>query len=96
MRRAALLGLGIVGGTTPIQVLPRTPAPTISTATDTRIAIAGDTGTGPGSDIEATVQTIVDQGQERDYDGLVLPGDLIYPEGEGDQARSRITDVFPP
>ena len=93
---AALLGFGILGDTTPTQVLPRTPAPAVSTATITRLAIAGDTGTGPGSAIEATVQTMVDQSRQRDYDGLVLLGDLIYPEGEADQARSRITDVFPP
>lgn len=94
---AALLGLGIVGGrATPSPELPRTPAPAVSTAIDTRIAIAGDTGTGPGSAIEATVQTMVDQSRQRDYDGLVLLGDLIYPEGDADQARSKITDVFAP
>ncbi len=92
----ALLGCGIVGDTTPTQVLPRTPAPAISTATDTRIAIAGDTGTGPSSAFKATVQTMVDQGQQRDYDEFVLLGDLIYPEGDVDQARNRITDVFTP
>ena len=39
---------------------------------------------------------MVDQAKQRDYDGLVLLGDLIYPEGDADQARSRITDVFEP
>jgi 3',5'-cyclic AMP phosphodiesterase CpdA len=58
--------------------------------------VAGDTGTGPGSAIEATVKAMVDQGRGRDYDGLVLLGDLIYPEGDADQAASRITDVFMP
>jgi len=93
---AALLGLGLVSGTTPAPELPTNPPPAVSAATVTRIAIAGDTGTGPGSAIEATVQTMVDQGQQRGYDGLVLLGDLIYPEGDADQARSRITDVFAP
>lgn len=94
---AALLGLGIVGGTaTPSPGLSRTPVPAVSTAIDTRIAIAGDTGTGPDSAIEATVQTMLDQGRQRSYDGLVLLGDLIYPEGDADQAQNRITDVFAP
>lgn len=93
---AALLGFGIVGSTTPAEELPRTSVPAVSTATVTRIAVAGDTGTGPGSAIEATVKTMVDQGCQRRYDGLVLLGDLIYPEGDADQAASRITDVFMP
>ncbi|GAB3038081.1 acid phosphatase [Nocardioides flavus (ex Wang et al. 2016)] len=93
---AALLGFGIVGDTTTTPMLPSTPAPAVSPATHTRIAIAGDTGTGPGSAIEATVQTMVDQSRQRDYNGLVLLGDLIYPEGDADQARSTITDVFAP
>jgi 3',5'-cyclic AMP phosphodiesterase CpdA len=39
---------------------------------------------------------MVDQARQREYDGLVLLGDLIYPEGDADQARSRITEVFAP
>lgn len=93
---AALFGFGIVGDSTPARELPRSPAPAVSTMTLTRIAVAGDTGTGPGSAIEDTVQTMVDQSRQREYDGLVLLGDLIYPEGDADQARSRITDVFMP
>lgn len=94
---AALLGFGIVGDRkAPSSELPRTHPPAVAKAIDTRIAIAGDTGTGPDSAIEATVQTMVEQSQQRHYDGLVLLGDLIYPEGDADQARSRITDVFAP
>ncbi|WP_084622961.1 metallophosphoesterase family protein [Nocardioides sp. CF8] len=92
----ALLALGIVGGTTRPDEVARTPAPAVSIATLTRIAVAGDTGTGPGSAIDETVRAMVDQAKQRDYDGLVLLGDLIYPEGDADQARSRITDVFEP
>jgi len=91
-----LLGFGIVGGNTPAPEPPRSPAPAVSTATVTRIAVAGDTGTGPGSAIEATVKSMVEQGRRRHYDGLVLLGDLIYPEGDADLAASRITDVFKP
>ena len=93
---AALLGFGIVGSTTSAEELRRTPVPAVSPATVTRIAVAGDTGTGTGSAIEATVKAMVDQGRGRDYDGLVLLGDLIYPEGDADQVASRITDVFMP
>lgn len=91
---AALFGFGIVGGTTPAEDVPRTSA--VSPATLTRIAVAGDTGTGTGSAIEATVKAMVDQGRQHDYDGLVLLGDLVYPEGDADQAAARITDVFMP
>jgi len=93
---AALFGFGFVGGTTPAAEVPRTSAPAVSPATLTRIAVAGDTGTGTGSAIEGTVKAMVDQGRGRDYDGLVLLGDLVYPEGDADQAASRITDVFMP
>lgn len=91
-----LLGFGIVGGSPPAAGPPRTPTPAVSTATVTRVAVAGDTGTGPGSAIEGTVKSMVDQDRQRRYDGLVLLGDLVYPEGDADQARSRITEVFAP
>jgi len=91
-----LIGFGVVGGLTPTEELPRTPTPAVPTTTVTRIALAGDTGTGPGSAIEATVTAMNEQGRLRNYDGLVLLGDLIYPEGDADQAASRITDVFTP
>ena len=93
---AVLLHFGIVGGSTPAAEPPRSPTPAVSTETVTRIAVAGDTGTGPGSAIEGTVKTMVDQGRQRHYDGLVLLGDLVYPEGDADLAASRITDVFKP
>jgi len=93
---AALLGFGIVGSTTPAEELARTSVPAVSPATVTRLAVAGDTGTGPGSAIDETVKAMVDQGRGRDYDGLVLLGDLIYPEGDADQVAARITGVFMP
>ena len=96
---AALVGFGVVGDTrdaTPAGELPRTTAPVVTPATVTRIALAGDTGTGPGSAIERTVAAMVDQSLQRRYDGLVLLGDLIYPAGDADQAAARITDVFAP
>ena len=93
---AALLGFGVVGGPTPAEEVARTSVPAVSAATVTRIAVAGDTGTGTGSAIEATVQAMVNQARQHAYDGLVLLGDLIYPEGDADQAAVRITDVFAP
>jgi len=93
---AILIGFGVVGGSAPIEELSRTPTPAVPASTLTRIALAGDTGTGPGSAIAATVTAMVDQGRRRNYDGLVLLGDLIYPEGDADQAAARITNVFTP
>ncbi len=93
---AALIGFVIVAGTTPAEELPRSSVPAVSTGTVTRIAVAGDTGTGPGSAIEATVKVMADQARQRDYDGLVLLGDLVYPAGDADQADSTIIDVFAP
>jgi 3',5'-cyclic AMP phosphodiesterase CpdA len=91
-----LMGFGILGGSAPPDELSRTPVPAVSPATVTRIAVAGDTGTGPGGAIDGTVEAIVAQGKQRDYDGLILLGDLIYPEGDAEQARSAITEVFAP
>lgn len=58
--------------------------------------MAGDTGTGPGTDIEATVDQMVEESQQDPYDGLVLLGDLIYPEGEAAETDSRVLEVFSP
>ncbi len=58
--------------------------------------MAGDTGTGAGSAIEQTVREMLAQDDEHGYDGLLLLGDLIYPEGDAAQAPSRISGVFEP
>jgi len=93
---AIWIGFSVLGGPTPIEELSRTPTPAAPASTLTRIALAGDTGTGPGSAIDATVTAMVDEGRRRNYDGLVLLGDLIYPDGDADQAAARITNVFTP
>ncbi len=72
------------------------PAPSLEHEPSTRLAIAGDTGTGEGSAIEATVQQMLAQDDSYRYDALVLLGDLIYPEGDAEQVPSRISDVFDP
>ncbi len=93
---AVLLILGIAGRSTPPGEPLRSPTPAVSAATVTRVAVAGDTGTGPGSAIDETVMAMVDEGRQRRYDGLLVLGDLIYPEGDADQVANRITDVFEP
>lgn len=73
------------------------PAPTAAPpGTLTRIAATGDTGTGPGTPVERTVAAMVRQGRERAYDGLLLLGDLVYPDGRADQVQARVLDVFEP
>ena len=72
------------------------PAPSLEQEPATRLAIAGDTGTGAGSAIEATVQQMLAQDDSYGYDALVLLGDLIYPEGDAAQVPSRISGVFDP
>ena len=72
------------------------PAPTLTQAPTTRLAVAGDTGTGVGSVIDATVEEMLSQDDSYAYDALVLLGDLIYPEGDAEQATSRISGVFEP
>ncbi|MEJ7834269.1 MAG: metallophosphoesterase [Nocardioides sp.] len=91
---AVSLGSGLLHRGSP--ELPRTPLPAVSAATTTRIAVAGDTGTGADSAIEGTVKSIVEQDRQHGYDGLVLLGDLVYPDGEAEQAPERVTDVFEP
>lgn len=91
-----LLAVGLAGGRPQAEMTPTSPAPEAPATTVTRIAVAGDTGTGPGSPIEDTVRAMVDQGRHRGYDGLVLLGDLIYPDGDADRTTSRIVDVFAP
>lgn len=93
---AALVGLTASDDRPPDANVDVTALPAVPAQTATRIAVAGDTGTGPGSAIEQTVEVMTKQDRQRRYDGLILLGDLIYPEGDSDQARSRITDVFAP
>ena len=88
------LGLGACSGTESNVTVP--PAPALTGTPTTRLAVAGDTGTGPGSRVEATVETMVRQDADRGFDGLVLLGDLVYPEGDAAQAPARITGVFDP
>ncbi len=93
---AVLIGFGITSDPAHTPALPRSSTPAAPASTLTRIALAGDTGTGPGGAIDATVAAMVAEGRRRSYDGLVLLGDLIYPDGEADQTGATITDVFSP
>lgn len=79
-----------------------TPAPQASTEAppsdkglESRIAIAGDTGT-RGAAAEATasrMQADSEQGP-RPFDALILLGDIIYPNGNSDLTMSSVTDLF--
>lgn len=93
---ALALGLSACSGTSVSDNATVPSAPALTGPSTTRLAVAGDTGTGPGSSIEATVKVMVDQDADRGFDGLVLLGDLIYPEGDSAQAPARITRIFDP
>lgn len=61
----------------------------------TRLAVAGDTGT--GSDPErATAQEMAAQARTDPYNALVLLGDLVYPDGDPSLVTQRVTDPFSP
>jgi 3',5'-cyclic AMP phosphodiesterase CpdA len=72
------------------------PVPSLTKAPTTRLAMAGDTGTGAGSAIDATVEEMLVQDDSYGYDALVLLGDLIYPDGDAEEVPSRINGVFEP
>ncbi len=75
---------------------PTSSSPLTTQEPATRLAVAGDTGTGPGTRVEGTVQAMLDQDDRYGYDGLILLGDLIYPDGDAEQAPARISGVFAP
>lgn len=88
-------GLGPLGSAVAAEP-PHTRPVAVTSATATRIAFAGDTGTGPGSPIHATVEAMAEQDRQRSYDAAVLLGDLVYPEGDAAEVTSRVTGVFAP
>lgn len=90
------LGLGACASAERSHNTAARPAPTLTGEPATRLAVAGDTGTGPGSRVDATVEAMVREDAKRGFDGLVLLGDLIYPEGDAAQAPARISGVFEP
>ncbi|MFY9914914.1 MAG: metallophosphoesterase [Nocardioidaceae bacterium] len=69
--------------------------PTASSTSAVRVAVVGDPGTG-GAGEQAVAQVLADQHHESPYDALVLPGDLIYPDGEVDQIDEALLRPFEP
>lgn len=72
------------------------PVPAISETPNSRIAAAGDTGTGDAAQ-QATVERMVLEGGEgHPYDALLLLGDLIYDDGEVELTDDRVIEPFSP
>nr|WP_181716057.1 metallophosphoesterase [Cryobacterium sp.] len=101
---AAVLTVGVgVGATSLLATLAPTGQPSsvaekpeapIETP-PTRIAIAGDTGTGTPAQF-ATAEQMRLQSKHDPYDGLLLLGDLIYDTGDAALVEERITTPFAP
>ena len=87
--------------TGPPTTAPPTTSPTATPSPEpppsvTRIAAAGDTGTGDEAQL-ATVQQMVEQTRDgRPYEALVLLGDPVYEEGEAELVDEVVTDPFEP
>jgi 3',5'-cyclic AMP phosphodiesterase CpdA len=60
-----------------------------------RLAIAGDVGH-PSSELEVSVAAMVDEHARRPFDGLVLLGDNIYPDGDPARVREAVLDPLAP
>jgi hypothetical protein len=70
-------------------VLPITDEPIV------RLAIAGDTGTGSDKQL-ATARRMMIESRDEGYDGLLLLGDLIYPDGEVSLVEEVVLEPFGP
>lgn len=71
------------------------PAPAPAQAPQTRLAVAGDIGTGRPPE-SATAQAMATQAGGTPYDALVLLGDLVYPDGDPALVAQRVTGPFAP
>jgi hypothetical protein len=60
-----------------------------------RVAVVGDPGTGDANEYAVT-GVLADQHLERGYDGLLLLGDLIYPDGDVTLIEEAILEPFAP
>ena len=60
-----------------------------------RIAVAGDVGH-PSSALDATVATMAAEHHDRPYDGLVLLGDNVYPDGDPGLVDAAVGQPFAP
>ncbi|GAB3136099.1 metallophosphoesterase family protein [Marisediminicola antarctica] len=69
--------------------------PPIADEPASRIAVAGDTGTGTAP-VGATVERMRRESRQDPYDALLLLGDLIYEDGEAAQTEARVISPFAP
>ncbi|MCY7400456.1 MAG: metallophosphoesterase [Nocardioides sp.] len=99
---AALVGVVVLGGVAVTQAgqsperpsaVQGQPVSTIAQVAQTRIAIAGDTGTGTAVE-EATAERMARQAGPDGYDGLLLLGDLVYDEGDPALVDTVVTGPF--
>lgn len=58
-----------------------------------RLAAAGDVGTGSAAE-QATADTMAATGDDRPFDGLLLLGDNVYPDGDPDLLDAAVFDPF--
>jgi len=97
----ALVATGVVlapwsgrGGPRPSAVAG-TPATAPTQAPQTRLAVAGDVGTGQDAEV-ATARAMAAQAGPTPYDGLLLLGDMVYPDGDPALVPQRVTGPFAP
>ncbi len=70
--------------------------PPVADAPLTRIAAAGDTGTGDAAEL-ATARQMTSQGRHgAPYDALVLLGDIVYEDGDSALVDHAVTEPFAP
>ncbi len=69
--------------------------PPADAARAVRVAVVGDPGTGGAGEL-AVARVVSDQHDESPYDALVLPGDLIYPDGDVDLIDEALLQPFDP
>lgn len=66
-----------------------------SSSSGVRVAVVGDPGTGDSNEYAVT-RVLANQHSERGYDGLLLLGDLIYPDGDVALIEETILEPFAP
>ena len=71
------------------------PVPAIEHRPAVRLAVIGDSGTG-GDGQDAIAGELADQHRTMPFAGLVILGDLIYPDGEAAMVEDRILEPYEP
>lgn len=64
-------------------------------AADLRLAVAGDVGH-PSPELDRTVAVMVEEHERRPFDGLVLLGDNVYPDGDPARVDKAVLEPFSP